>query len=180
MLDPRNMPLLEYLDIRVSNMGEGKHGIRNIPEEIQLRFDVNYCHRVAAVELQLTELDHRRSFTDEMDDGNTSQDTVFEDVRKYTLHQWQERVFHNRDGPWKDPQTKFVRPQVISGWSGDDWRLAEPYEFAPDAKFSINKPDGQDLLRKHEYRMLRQGKAFDPQVREALAQRLREQYAGEP
>lgn len=42
-------------------------------------------------------------------DAVRSKDT-YENVRRYTLQQWKERVHHRRAGPWSDPQTQQAPP----------------------------------------------------------------------
>lgn len=170
------MPLLEYLDVNVIHIGEGAEGLRNISlrSQAQQGLDPSYTERLPHIEMDMEAIRDRRTTIDEMDDGWTGQATLFEDVRNYTLHQWQERVYHRRAGPWKDPQTSFVRPQAVSGVNADgSWTLSTPFAYAPDADFSINKPDFEDVMRQYDLAYLRRGEPLDPQAREALHELVR-------
>lgn len=47
--------------------------------------------------------------------AKTCSDQLMDDVRKFTLQQWQERVHHGRAGPWKAPMTTSVRTDPPGG-----------------------------------------------------------------
>lgn len=144
LVQPDLMPLIEYIDIRSSSMGEseplpdpqlGEDPGGNTPYYARTYYRL---YRDTSVEHWLGQ-SGAGSCTDayEVGDVATPQANLFEDVRNYTLHQWQERVFHGRAGPWKDPQTRFAKPQPLGDWHS----IAgiERPEYAPDADFEINE-----------------------------------------
>lgn len=164
------------MDIRVSNVGEGSKGLYNVVDER----DFAPFNRIADIETVMNEVDGRRTFLDQLSDTCTKQKTLFQDVRDYVLHEWQERVFRYRDGPWKDPKTSFVRPQVVGEAriahalmepdSDDSEDEYESFEYASDADFEINKPGYEDIVRQYALRMAREGQPLNVQARETLAQ----------
>lgn len=106
-------------------------------------------NRTADVETAMMDYEDLRTTLEEWESPSTPQATLYEDIRRYTLQQWQERAYDTGKGPWKDPLTKVVRPQVVGGWD-EDWETSDPWSYPQDADFRCNRPSLAQLQREWE------------------------------
>lgn len=140
ILNPKALPLLEHLEVRVLDVGkklnglptrESIHAFSMWPESEPITdepvtenvWDLDQLNAEDAQEWRgfVEEIrsvvesrrDPRMSFKLIGDPDVMRQKTLLEDVRKHTLHEWRERVA-GRAGPWSHPQTQTVKPQVVS------------------------------------------------------------------
>lgn len=84
-------------------------------EGIRLEDHQEWLYRVQDVESIVTTCGDPRVTFDTIELPGLRSATLMEDVRKFTLQQWQERVYHHRTGPWKAPMTQSVRTDPPGG-----------------------------------------------------------------
>lgn len=142
------VPLLEHFTLQCIDFAKKADKDMN-PSERMWQELCGWERRVSKLESILRSCnDPRTRFVRLNTPDLTRKSTMLDDVRKFTLEQWRERVYHGRAGPWRDPLTQTVKPREAQGAGPGP---LDDDEIHDDDDYEVEDDWGEDVDDEEDY-----------------------------